>query len=403
MQNGKQSICNGNPSSSSWMKYLTPVLISVSLLCVSTQAIGQTQQDACLEKHVWKGKVGNTPVMINFGVLTKMWGLLYYRNNLTDLVLQPVERTRGQWWEIDPAGKKTGLLTLSCEGKALTGEWVAADGGKAYVVSADGISYETEGRTVKKDIDYDSSRLAAINPLFLNRNNINRREYGIYIAPGYVNIKGLRLSGTGRKIDKINQSLHEKFLDHLRSHLACEAFWRIEEQPEKVATAGSVAKYSEEWEPAMLVWNKAFVVIGYHGGGFCGGAHGYYDSGAFTFNIQTGGLEDVSKWLSKNSQKAIHPDDKLGRLLLRKYEQQNPDMKNGEMSFCLEDGVLEWPDGGADWITTWIWPTNKGLVFRPATVYAAGGCIRDTLVPYTELRPYLSDHGKAQIKAFIRP
>lgn len=280
---------------------------------------------------------------------------------------------------------------------------MAADGSKAQAVSANGISYEIEGRIVKKDIDYDSPRLAAVKPKFLKRTSINGREYGIYIAPGYDNIKGLRLLGKRRGIDKINQSLRETFLEHLRSHIACEALWRIEWQPKKMVTGDSVAKYSEDWEPTVIAWNEAFVTIGYHGGGFCGGAHGYYDSGAFTFNIQTGRLEDVSRWLSKNFQKAIHPDDKLGRLLLRKYEQQSPDTKNGEKSFCLEDGVLDWPDGGAGWITTWIWPTKKGLFFLPSAVYAAGGCIQETLVPYEELRPYLSDYGRAQVKAFLRP
>jgi hypothetical protein len=81
----------------------------------------------------WKGTIGALPVMMQFDYICKessLAGRYYYGTSIVDLLLLSDDAEPDRWKELDPKGKVTGYLTLSCKENSLSGTWSSPDGSK---------------------------------------------------------------------------------------------------------------------------------------------------------------------------------------------------------------------------------------------------------------------------------
>ncbi len=105
---------------------------------------------ACLHAGVWQGSIGNAPVTLSFEIsersdepppsgsasLQAPFGHDYYRDQWQDLLLVPDKAVPRQWDEMDPAGRVTDHLSLTCRERQLSGVWRSADSGQSAPIEA---------------------------------------------------------------------------------------------------------------------------------------------------------------------------------------------------------------------------------------------------------------------------
>lgn len=317
--------------------------------------------------QVWKGTIGEVPVMMEFdyeGEDAALVGRYYYRTSLVDLLLMSDGTNPGRWKELDPKGKVSGYLTLSCKEKALSGSWSSPDGSKTLPVSAE----------VQPADSFSKQRLDSLKPTAAKRESIGKFQYELFTAPGFHDVKGLRLIGDGKAVADINSLLMTNFRNDLDEAITCKALGLLR--------LGQGNGYSIESEMSMIAWNQAFVVIGRNYSSVCGQVHPMYDTGAVAYNLQTGKTEDVSQWLIEKYRDDIPADSPLGKIIMKFYPQADD---------CADS--VTWSGEG-------LWPTSTGITFLPSAPYANIGCVEGADVPYKNLSAYLSPLGKTNVQAF---
>ncbi|MCE5242246.1 MAG: hypothetical protein LLF99_03555 [Desulfobacteraceae bacterium] len=319
--------------------------------------------------ETWKGTIGTVPVMMEFdheGEDGALAGRYYYRSSLVDLLLVRDGSKPERWKEVDPGGKVSGYLTLTCRDHLLSGTWTSPDGSKSLQVSAE----------AQPSDSFFSRRREGIKPAVTRRESVGGFHYELFTARGFDAVKGLRLSGDGKAIADINMALMEKFTDSLKEAVTCKSLGRL-----RMGEDNSYAVESEMW---MVAWNRAFVVVGEKSSNYCGQTHPMYSEGATTYNLGTGKEEDVSQWLIDRYRADIPKDSPLGQVILEIYRE--------EEGSCDEESIEL---SGAS-----SWPDSDGITFRPAASYSDTACIQDITVPYEKMSPYLSPLGKKNAQAF---
>jgi hypothetical protein len=317
--------------------------------------------------RTWKGTVGGVPVMMQFDYIGKdssLAGCYYYRSSIVDLLLVRDDARPDRWKELDPKGKVTGYLTLSCKENSLSGTWSSPEGSKTLPISAE----------VQPDDSFSKQRLAGLKTIVTKRGSTGKFAYELFTAQGFAAVKGLRLLGDGKAVADINSVLMDRFTDTLDDAITCIISGRLR--------LGEDHNYYHEFEMSMIAWNKAFVVIGESDSQYCGGIHPLYGSGATTYSLETGREEDVSQWLIDRYRKDIAKDSPLGKVIMEQYSQEDE---------CADSIELSGDSA---------WPASTGMTFRPTAAYVDTGCIEDITVPYKDLSPYLSPAGKTNVQAF---
>ena len=141
-------------------------------------------QDCLLQ--TWKGTIGAVPVMMQFDLMGEEdapAGRYYYRSSLVDLLLVSDGEKPERWKELDPKGKVTGYLTLSCKENTLTGTWSSPDGSKTLPVSAE----------VQPSDSFSKPRLGDLKPTVTKRETIGKFEYELLKAQGVDSVGGTAL------------------------------------------------------------------------------------------------------------------------------------------------------------------------------------------------------------------
>ena len=318
----------------------------------------------CLEK-TWKGTIGTIPVFMEFESIAEddsLAGRYYYHTSLTDLILVKDDKKPGGWKELDPKGKLSGYLRLTCTEDTLTGSWSSSDGSKTLPVKA-----------VLEPADYSKHRMGALK-ITGKRASIGGFSYETFKAQGCDFVRGVRLTGGSPAVAEINHALMAGFTEKLAEGIDCVAIGRMK---------GREDAYTYECAMEVLAWNKAFVVIGEKLSYYCGGKHPNLQSSSTVYNLQTSKPETISQWFIEKYREAIPKDSALGKIIIATAEIDSEE--------CLE---------GIELYTETAWPTPAGMVFRPSADYSQSACIADVAVPYKKLMPYLSVQGKTNIRAF---
>jgi len=322
--------------------------------------------------QAWQGTIGQTPVMMEFdnvGEDEALAGRYYYRTGMTDLLLQEDAKKKGLWRELDPKGKVTGLLSLTCQNNAVSGEWKSPNGKTVLPIRAEPAT------------SYSDPRLDAAKPRVIKRGATRGHQYEIIGVPGIDAVQGLRLLGDTNGIQKINATLRNQFLSDLERATTCVSYGRLKR--------GQDHGYEHEAQYEVIAWNGNFVVIGSGESGYCGGAHPYVEHGAMTYSLQSGEVEDVSLWLMDRYREDIALDTGLGKLLLKSYRAQQTEDDDQCPDYIEFSGSA-------------VWPTDQGFIFFASTPYAQSACRGDIAVPYKAVLPYLSPDGRSRVGAFSK-
>jgi len=350
-------------------------LFAFLLLAAAFAGFARTAEAQDCLAQVWKGTMGAVPVTIEFtdeGEDGALVGRYSYRTSLVDLLLMRDDAKPDRWKELDPRGKVTGYLTLSCKENALSGTWSSPDGSKTLPVT---VEVQPEG-------SFSKQRLDALKTTVTKRGAVGKSKYELFKAQGFDSVTGLRLIGDGKTVADINGVLMDRFKSKLDEAISCitTGRWR----------RGEDHGYEYESKMSMIAWNKAFVVIGESESQYCGGIHPLNGSGATTYNLQTGKEEDVSQWLIDRYRKNIPKDSPLGKIIMELYSQEMED--SAEADECA---------GSVELSGEYVWPASEGITFQPSTSsYAESSCTNDVNVPYESMSRYLSPLGKTNAQAF---
>lgn len=324
----------------------------------------------CLE-NVWKGSIGEADVTMKFEPRyddTALLGKYYRVGSAAELVVTPTEDEPGSWQERDADRKLTGLLRLDCRGNQLSGSWSRPDGSGVVPVTAMAVAPDS----------YRALQMASLRPRVEKTIRLDgRRQYQLIGVPGVPDLRTVQVLGNSPGIGALNARLRASFQSALDEMLSCALHSRVERSPDN--------PYEIRYFTDILAYASGFIVIGQHADSYCGGAHGNTAQWAWTWNLASATVEDVSTWTTHGWPA---PDTRLARLI-----DENSSALEGE----CRDAVTVTFDGKH------LWPSNKGIVVLPeARDYTTRWCAVPFTLPYDLLWPYLGKTGKRNVASMKR-
>lgn len=367
-----------NVNLSRWLRSGASIAAWASLFVTG---IAAAQANEC-SGGVYIGKVGSAPfsMALDQNVSNSSEprvGTLYYRSALTDL---PLKREPGQaeWSEFDEKNKLSGRLTLQCQDKQLSGQWVSVDGVHHLPI----VAYASPPE------DYGARRLKALKPSKVRLTAIGGMSFESFVIAGpkmqgseEAVVSGIRLLGTRSGIVKVNRLLWQESMDHVESALGCsdEFRRRIGENSPALSFEQNI---SEVLWPYAIVETK----IGFE----CGWGM-RYGVEKRTYQLVDGRKVDTAQWFQPELRELR--DDKmrgsrLGKIILQLGDTQH----HKDASECFE---------AAEYSVSDVYPSRQGLVFQaglPTPFQFCSGAV-DVTVPYARLRRYLSLEGKRALNA----
>jgi len=263
---------------------------------------------------------------------------------------------------------KTGALAgrFDAATKRIVGTWTSADGKKSY-------SFE-----VKEN--YRGGLSAEM--LYIDEADVLGKESprGVTIAFLYPRLKGGEIANT------INQFIKEKLLKNPEQRIRKFVKQYVDFKKEN---EGSSIFFDEENFITIEVNEKNILTLAYNQSGFTGGAHGYYYSTFYTFNLRNGKLIQKEDLWYPGAEAAIQS-------LIVQQIRQDAQLKPNE-SLSKVGIYKDTP------------PLAKAFYFRPDGVaffynqyeiapYAVG--TRLTVIPYRKVKRYIKR--RAGLRSYMR-
>jgi len=327
----------------------------------------------------WSGTIGSVPVHLAFDIDIpghELAGRSYYRASVQDLLLVRDTNQPDTWRELDERGRKTGALSLTCTGDALSGTWTSADGKRNLSVSARKIKPST----------YSDARIVALRPQVIRATTAGGHAYERLKVPS-LDVEGLRLLGDGPALARINAEVMERVKQELRADFDCTPGNRLQ-----VDFQGQDRAQALTWQ--VLDWNERFIVLAASVDGYCApAAHPSGGVSRAVYAAASGERVNTRGWLLPEFQNTIGPDSGLGRLLVDAYRAA----KHGDqhdLETCLPNLLLDYVE---------ITPSRDGMaVHFEGFAYALMPCEESAVVPYRKLAQFLSAEGRAVMEFYGR-
>ncbi len=350
--------------------------------CLCVTGIAAAQANEC-SGGVYIGKVGSAPFSMELDQNVSnssepRVGTLYYRSAWTDL---PLKRELGQaeWSEFDEKNKLSGRLTLQCQDKQLSGQWVSVDGVKHLPI----VAYASPPE------DYGARRLKALKPSKIRLAAIGGMGFESFVIAGPKMqgseeevVSGVRLLGTRLGIVKVNRLLWQESMDHVATALGCSDEFRRRGFGENAPALSFEQNISEALWPYVIVETKT---------GFECGDGMRYGVEKRTYQLVDGSKVDTDQWFQPELRELRDDkmrDSQLGKIILQLGDAQH----HKDESECFE---------AAGYSVSDVYPSRQGLVFQaglPTPFQFCSGAV-DVTVPYARLRRYLSLEGKRAVNA----
>lgn len=325
---------------------------------------------------VWDGTLGGQPVIACFN--NDDSGAYYYRRHLHAIYLEAEDKTPGHWFETADGGdKKTGEWVLSrIEADRIEGQWSNPGGTRRLPVALT--------RVPANDTDNPACGTSAFNaPLELppkftqgKPKALDGKHYRTITArAAQFQVTALELLEPGAAVASINAQLKKQLPETpqaLQDLYACSR--------QALGSLGYVGDITVVVEPVL--WTDGYLVTRTSTETDCGGAYPGSGVESTTWNLKSGQIEDITKWLS-----AGKITDAL-KALVRRYSERAKD------SDCA--------DALADADNFDMRPGRKGLIFAPELPHVVQACADDIVVPYAALKPFLSPVGAAGAQS-MRP
>lgn len=353
--------------------FMLPVVLCISGACAA-------QENDC-DPGVYFGKIGNVPVTISLDPAPDKTsemgrsGSLYYRTSMVDMVLKQ-ESAQMVWTEFDDNNKPSGRITLACQDKQLTGEWLSLDGRKRFPVAV----------KLSPDRAYHARRFSALKPIKAQTVPNSRSETFTVVGPKIQGseatvIQGIQLFGTELGVAKVNRMLWANLLANTTTLLDCSLSFRQR-----------FGEYSPAlgFEQSLMHIAGPFVVVRSHIGFECGDGMGSSD-GKETYRLTDGRKESSRQWFKP----------KLGALVKQEWESTllaKLILKAGRAQLHKDDAeCFEAAEYGLDD----VYPKQEGFVFQGNLPEAFKFCrgTMDVYLPYASVAPFLSEEGKRAVQA----
>jgi hypothetical protein len=215
---------------------------------------------------------------------------------------------------------------------------------------------------------------------------IDGHQYQILSSPN-VKSTSVKLVGNSKGVKAINAILLKSYLSEIG-------------ESDCVDTEKQGGDWGITYNDSVVTWNKSYVVIEGYSTGFCGGGHGFVETGYGIYDLKTGNQEYINLWLKKEYQSEIDVESKLGLLLNKLYIKRQTELlkKTNKKEFIESiNGCIEFY--GISHFNQ-FWPVLGGLTFVKSTAYADRECIDEVTLSYKDVLPFLSEKGKHAIQAF---
>jgi len=140
--------------------------------------------------------------------------------------------------------------------------------------------------------------------------------------------------------------------------------------------------------PTLLT--RTYLTIWESGGGYCGGAHAYYDSVIRVFDLHTGNLVDINQWID---QAALAKSEKKGAIRKAIVESEQG----------LEDDCLDLLDKN-NWQVeeSQFWMSKKGVVFSLHTSAPAFlKCVENYMISFKTFRKVILPKAKLAYDHYV--
>ena len=355
------------------------MLRGIVVLVFGMLLAGQAKADAVQPLNgVWAGTVGSLPVNVCLQVqddASLNFGAYYYLSHLKLINLQPGDK--GAWTEGSDASKPDAVWTLKMGGgDTVSGSW--AGNGKTLDVNLHRLA-----KLSGDDADGPCGTSAFFDPrvtLPKIRETAAKLDGQAYtqldIDAGKqfdVSFQTFRLAGSGDAIDKLNKIFMPA---GGKDYVECL---------QGAAAMGNDGDYEVTTQPEVLTAH--WLVVSTGDGSSCGGAHPVNSSNETVYDLQSGDVVDVGKWLASTAAKDGTPKGKLAQLVNAAYAEG----RKGDQD-CLDA-----EKDAEDWNVSL---THKGMSFTPDLPYVANACADPTEISFDKMTPFLTPEGKKQLTTF---
>lgn len=322
---------------------------------------------------VWSGTLGGIPITME---ITETYGRYYYRENFSDLVLVPTTSLATEWQESDSKGKQTGRAYFNCGAGKLEGIWMSADESKTLSINA------------VSSTSYDARRTARLPLKIRKTQTLGSRSIDMIFVNGIPSLNALRLRGEGTGIQRVNGLLQKDLAGNVSSHLSCVAG--------SLATGRLEDPWGEELDQQAVFWAGDVLSVQTSYGGYCGGAHPYHGQSYQTYDTSTGKAIPIANWLDTAYRKKVDLESTLGKMIKSKLlgGKKSPGDLPADERECAEEALTN-----PAYITA---IEKQGIGFGFPFPYAMSPCEMNYVIPWTKMRPFLSEEGKRLLNEIER-
>lgn len=322
---------------------------------------------------VWRGTIGKAPVSVCFEPDGR--GRYYYFAREAELALEPIGDLPDVWQETPPDSEKiTGYLYLYTHPKKLNGDWTNAEGKKRVSIELKQVSSKTSVNEACSSAEYHQTQLVSQKVHAGQTQVINGKSYRALTANG---VSGVELQPPLSKGEEaVNRQLRRDFEANRLDRLNCLADGKFNEY---------------ESNADIDLWTRTWLVIGVSGETFCNTPHPNPFYGADVYNLSTGKKTEPESWFTpsvwKSKYRNIAANSPFGRAVLNYLPRD------------LEQECREGVDENEFYN---LWPTPKGMLFKPSLPYILKFCSAEFVVPYAKLKPFLNADGLAAVNELMQ-
>jgi len=335
---------------------------------------------------IWEGTVGNLPVRACFSHRESGdFGAYYYLSRLRLIPLDAEEGTGGAFHE--GGGTEQGSprwMIERAEAESLTARWTG--GTRTLPVRLRRVARMEDDESPCSSPVFHQPRLEGVRTV-TSRASLDGVAYSriqLDVGERYdVSVETFALDGEGEAAQRINAALRSSLASSPPQWFEC-----IQDSLGYHAFEGALA---ESLVPAMITGR--WLSVSHHWDGDCGGAHPETSNNYRTFDLTAGREVNLHDWFNQAAVK---------RERLEGLEEDVTTLRPEFKRVVLEGWRAEDAECGEIVRDEEYWNIGlgrRGLVFQPLLPRVVQACGDEFIVPFSRLRPFLTEEGAANLRA----
>lgn len=369
---------------------------AAALCLLTTACLGDARAQAVSTAYgVWRGTVGAEEVMVNLKPAT-CGSSYYYIRHLWGIPLRELVSGAGSWREgVNSEGGPTWTITM-VTATVLSGAWADAKGQGSVPLHLERVAAgpETsddcyEPRYQSADAVFNAPRIAAKAPKS-SAATFEGRHYQLLTVP-QTGIKALQLPNEPHPAPRLNLFLRQWLQSEVATYYDCQL-----NSAKANRENGDESKFEYTSQYAPVFWNTHLLVVRLIYSNFCGGPY------------PDGGIDSHLVW-DLDADQALNPIDWVRGIRVE---------ASGEWVLTPKLKALVWPyskaaggagvsnvDDGTECVEAVLgydlFPSSKGMVFRPKMPHVRRECEDEVLVSWRKFRPFLTSAGTQLVREKI--